>query len=298
MDRHRHYTPRELVEAATAQPAAAPGTRVAYSNTNYAVLGAIVERVAGMPFGAYLQTAVLDPLRLRHTRYGDRPGEARGYARDALESPVAPSSTSYAFAAAGMSSNVPDLLRWLAHVRAPYYGFFTAQMYGHEVIYASGSVDGYSAFALIAPQTRDALVILTNADALDLVPLAKSEFAALEPPTDRSFAAGFLPAQNEDAHVTRIVRGLLQDLQSGTVDAALLTPRFAAVLRGGNLRRWRERLQPLGAVASLGFTRRLISGSCRKVYYEITFAGGARMAIEVRLRESNLVDGLAVFDDR
>jgi hypothetical protein len=53
-------------------------------------------------------------------------------------------------------------------------------MYGYEVEYASGSVNGYSSFALIAPKTHDMLVILTNADELDLIPLAKSVFAAIE----------------------------------------------------------------------------------------------------------------------
>jgi len=181
LDRHRAYTPAQLVAAVAQRPLIfEPGTSWSYSNTNYILLGMIVERVTGMPYAAYLQHAVLDPLDLRDTRYGDQPDEARGYARDTLNMPVAPSSTSFGYAAAGLSSNVSDLLTWLPFVHPPYYGFFIAHMYGYEVVYATGSVNGYSCFAMIVPQTHDAIVILTNADELDVIPLGKSIFADLE----------------------------------------------------------------------------------------------------------------------
>ena len=180
LDRHTAYAPEDLVASVASKPLSfVPGRSFAYSNTNYALLGMIVARTSGVPYGQYLQQTILTPLQLEHTRYGDQSNEARGYARDTLNEPVAPSSTSFAYAAAGLTSNVPDLLRWLAVVREPYYGFFIAHMYGYEVVYATGSVDGYSSFAMIVPQTGEAIVILTNADELDVIPLAKSVFAAL-----------------------------------------------------------------------------------------------------------------------
>ncbi len=181
LDRHREYTPGQLVGAAATQPLLfEPGTQWSYSNTNYVLLGMIVERVSGVPYPAYLQSAILTPLQLHATTYGDEMSEARGYARDTLNSPVAPSTISFGYAAAAMSSNVPDLLRWVTRAGEPYYGFFESHMYGEIVVYAIGNVNGYSSVALIAPQRRDAIVILCNADELDLIPLAKSAFAALE----------------------------------------------------------------------------------------------------------------------
>lgn len=180
LDRHRTYAPADLVAAVASQPLGfAPGRSFSYSNTNYALLGMIVERIAGVPYQTYLQRAILGPMRLHDTRYGDQLGEARGYARDTLNVPVAPSSTSFGYAAAGVTSNVPDLLRWIATVREPYYGFFVAHMYGYQVVYATGSVNGYSSLAMTVPQTSETIVILTNADELDVIPLAKSLFAAL-----------------------------------------------------------------------------------------------------------------------
>lgn len=183
LSRSEAYAPAQLIAAIASQPLLfQPGTQYAYSNTNYVLLGMAVERVTGTPYGEYVQSQILDPLGLTHTRYGDQPREARGYARDTLNAPVARSSTAYAYAAAGMTSNALDLVRWLQSVPNPYYGFSPAQLYGYDVYFASGTVDGYSSFALIDPRTSDQLAILTNADALDLAPLAMDVFAALEPP--------------------------------------------------------------------------------------------------------------------
>lgn len=46
-----------------------PGETFEYTNLNYAILGALVEEVSGMPFEAYMQQAVLDPLGLTNTTF-------------------------------------------------------------------------------------------------------------------------------------------------------------------------------------------------------------------------------------
>jgi D-alanyl-D-alanine carboxypeptidase len=46
-----------------------PGTQASYSNTNYLVLGEIVERVTGRPLARVLHDRVFRPLGLRATRY-------------------------------------------------------------------------------------------------------------------------------------------------------------------------------------------------------------------------------------
>lgn len=183
LDMHAEYTPAQLVNALAAEPLDfPPGTQFEYSNTNYILLGAVIERASGVDYGSYLRQAILMPMQLHSTRYGDARNEARGYATDTLHLPIAPSSLSYAYAAAGMSSNVPDLLRFLQSAAEPYYGFLRADMNGTPIVYASGFVPGYSAFEMIVPQTRDTIVILTNADKTDLIPLAQDLLAALEAP--------------------------------------------------------------------------------------------------------------------
>jgi N-acyl-D-amino-acid deacylase len=63
-----------------------PGARQAYSNFGFNVLGRVIERVSGQPYGAYVRDHVLAPagitrMRLGRTRLADRaPGEVRYYA--------------------------------------------------------------------------------------------------------------------------------------------------------------------------------------------------------------------------
>ena len=62
-----------------------PGTRYAYSNFGYCVLGRLIEKVSGMSYGAYVQRYVLVPagikdMRLGRTALGDAtPGEVHYY---------------------------------------------------------------------------------------------------------------------------------------------------------------------------------------------------------------------------
>jgi D-alanyl-D-alanine carboxypeptidase len=45
-----------------------PGKNWAYSHTNFVMLGAILERVAGMPYASLLEKLIISPLALRDTR--------------------------------------------------------------------------------------------------------------------------------------------------------------------------------------------------------------------------------------
>jgi CubicO group peptidase (beta-lactamase class C family) len=62
---------------------AEPGTRFDYSNSNYIVLGAIIERIAGMQFETYVQRFIFDPAGMTSTCYceQDAPRRATPYSR-------------------------------------------------------------------------------------------------------------------------------------------------------------------------------------------------------------------------
>ena len=69
----------------------APGTRQAYSNFGFNVLGRVIGHVAGQPYDAYVRDHVLAPagiraMRLGRTRLADRaPGEVRYYAPPGMD---------------------------------------------------------------------------------------------------------------------------------------------------------------------------------------------------------------------
>ena len=48
----------------------APGERWRYNNSGYVLLGAVIEKVAGMSYESFLQKNIFDPLGLKNTFYG------------------------------------------------------------------------------------------------------------------------------------------------------------------------------------------------------------------------------------
>jgi CubicO group peptidase (beta-lactamase class C family) len=96
----------------------APGTRWSYSNSAYVVLGLIVARASGMPYGDFLRQRIFKPLRMDFTIvYEKRKNEinhrAYGHTRDAtLFRETDQSSTSATLGDGGIYSNLEDLAKW------------------------------------------------------------------------------------------------------------------------------------------------------------------------------------------
>jgi D-alanyl-D-alanine carboxypeptidase len=78
------WTPQQLIEIADELGATSePGTEMQYSNTNYAIVGLVVEAATGHTLGAEMQTRIFDTLHLDHTTFAVDttldPQLARGY---------------------------------------------------------------------------------------------------------------------------------------------------------------------------------------------------------------------------
>jgi CubicO group peptidase (beta-lactamase class C family) len=96
----------------------APGTGWAYSNSGYVMLGLIVAKVSGKPYGAFLQERIFAPLKMNHTIvYQEGKNEvanrAFGHSKEgnALKE-IDQSSTSATLGDGGMYSNLEDLTKW------------------------------------------------------------------------------------------------------------------------------------------------------------------------------------------
>ena len=64
------YRNEDLVKAALSKaPVFAPGTSIGYSNTNYIILGMMVEAVTGQSIAAQITKRIITPLGLTETRY-------------------------------------------------------------------------------------------------------------------------------------------------------------------------------------------------------------------------------------
>lgn len=76
-----HWSPRALVKIAVSHRAQfAPGTRYSYSNTNYLLVGMVIEAVTGDSVTRELEKRIFRPLHLTSTSFQTRPGLSPPYA--------------------------------------------------------------------------------------------------------------------------------------------------------------------------------------------------------------------------
>lgn len=132
-----------------------PGTRYAYSNYGYCLLGRIIEKVTGQPYETYVRTAVLDPAGASGMRLG------RSLAADRADREV----TYYDYAGAPQAVSV--FAAGTEYVPWPYGGFAIEPMDAHGGWLASAAdllrvllvVDGRTeAPDILQPATIDLMV--------------------------------------------------------------------------------------------------------------------------------------------
>ena len=134
-------------------PLGPPGEQFSYSNEGFALLGAIVERVSGLPYATYVRERILEPLGMSRSTF-DRavlaPGAALATFHVLRETPhgrrpvPAPQGnyTPLWHAAGGLNSTVRDLLRYLELFR-------TGGLSGGVRLLSEAGIA-----AMVAPRTR------------------------------------------------------------------------------------------------------------------------------------------------
>jgi CubicO group peptidase (beta-lactamase class C family) len=111
------HTSAQLVEKIASKPLDfTPGSKFVYSNSNFLVLGAVIERVSGVSYDAFLNQRVFGPAGMKSSGYEVIAGRklAKGYVREGSSFREADKSeTSVRFSAGGLYSSAPDLLRFV-----------------------------------------------------------------------------------------------------------------------------------------------------------------------------------------
>jgi D-alanyl-D-alanine carboxypeptidase len=167
-----------------------PGTRFSYSNSNYFLLGAIIEQISGIPYASFMAERIFVPLGLTHTAYEghERDGSKRveGYSGKAKARVV---HMTQPYAAGGLVSNVDDLARWDAAVAAGAllkpetwkqifarpklrsgqasdyaYGWVLGRFDGRATQEHIGGINGFSTFAMRFPEEKLFAAALSNND--------------------------------------------------------------------------------------------------------------------------------------
>lgn len=182
-------TPAGFVDTFTARPLAfQPGARFSYSNSNYFVLGYVIELVSGQRYERFLEEQIFRPLRLANTGYDSTDkllkGRASGYSSNGGERINALAmDMSVPYAAGALYSTAADLLAWTealhagrllstaslramttAHTSGYGYGLMSSRANDRRVIGHGGAIDGFMAELVHYPDERITVVVLRNAD--------------------------------------------------------------------------------------------------------------------------------------
>jgi len=172
----------------------APGSRYEYSNSNYALLGYMIEQVTGQRYADYLEEHFFHPLGMVHTYYANDTtliqNRAAGYTRGSkgfLNAPYL--SMTHPYAAGSLLSTVEDLAKWQQALQAHRlvkketldraytryrlsggqpsdygYGFRLGYIQESPSIWHGGLINGFKSISLYLPDGDVHVVVLTNWD--------------------------------------------------------------------------------------------------------------------------------------
>lgn len=164
-----------------------PGANFTYSNSNYLILGLLIEELTGMDYNDYVKQNVMTPLGMNQTTIGaddiQDTGFAKGY-KNGVE--VAPYLMELAFSAGEFESTIADLEKWgdalmgnsflSADEKTDYFaaayteddfftvgmGWFTIKLDGTLIYNHGGNIDGFTSIIALLPETNSMIIMLSN----------------------------------------------------------------------------------------------------------------------------------------
>jgi CubicO group peptidase (beta-lactamase class C family) len=222
MDLHIPCAPGDLVAAIKLQRRLnfEPGSRFAYSNTNFLLLGRIVEKLSGGTLGQFVENRILAPLGMTRSRLVEStaepvPGLATGY----LPKDGGYLRAGHAFpqgGEGGLVSCIADLARWD-------HNFTTGQVGGTalgealavQAAYSGGGLNSYARGLQVKPYRG-----LRTVDHGGLWPGFKTEFLRV-PALDLTIIA---IANNAAVDCYRLAHRVLDGVVDGRADVQPIPP--------------------------------------------------------------------------
>lgn len=203
-----NLTPEKIVQILKNKPLRfEPGEEYEYRNSNYALLGCIIENVSGMKYEAFLKKHILKPLRMRSTgQYKNDSkleNKAKGYFMYRALLPMGYTDMSTGYAAWDMYSTVEDLYKWdqalyterlvsnetLEKIFTPYaqnygYGWLISEIEknGHiqQVVSHDGHGGGFTDRIIRNIDDKTTIIVLCNRGGQDLTTLIRDIYEVLE----------------------------------------------------------------------------------------------------------------------
>ncbi|MFT3932227.1 MAG: serine hydrolase domain-containing protein [Chitinophagaceae bacterium] len=164
----------------------APGSKAAYSNSNYVLLSFILEDVYHKSYEAILTEKIIKPLQLQHFQFGDKQiapnNKAISYNFEAGWNAAAETDLSIPMGAGGILSSAEDLAKVMyaifqgkiistqmlqkmkTQVDGYGFGLFEKNIAGKKAYTHDGAIDGFNSYFYFIPETQTIYVLLSNAE--------------------------------------------------------------------------------------------------------------------------------------
>ncbi|MBL4639813.1 MAG: beta-lactamase family protein [Kordiimonadaceae bacterium] len=244
----------------------APNTQFSYSNAAYAMLGILVEKLTGKPYGDMLNTRVFGPAGMKNSQVNDIhqiiPHRSQGYIirdekllRDYYVSPTLSQT-----ADGSLLFNVLDMAAWdnaLFYAnsvlpaktasemwkRRPFsdataqksgygYGWGISEVRGHKVYSHSGGWQGFSTYYIHIPAKDLSVVVLANLEGANSGTISKKILGTLD-----SALASYLPIKDSKPELTSAHQKAVTAYLAGDALGKAFSKKAAKALNGINQKR-------------------------------------------------------------
>jgi D-alanyl-D-alanine carboxypeptidase len=267
-----------------------PGTRWQYSNTNFVIAGAIIEKITGRPLIDFLRERIFSKLGMQSPIDVDaQPWSALdplGYTRFALGPPrvAVPEGPKWIFAAGELAMTPSDMAVWdislmngavlkpallkelttevhLKNGAGTGYGLGLgiASQNGRRVWAHGGGTSGFISSNTTYPDDRLAITVFTNQDDPAAQDIARDLRRILLAPERDPASANSL----------ELIKTVYAQLSSGKLDRSLLTNDANAYFTPEALADYAASLKPLGAPVSIEETSATERGGMSYRYYKV-----------------------------
>ncbi len=292
-----------------------PGTKWEYSNTNYYMLGYIVQRVSGMPWSAYIRQHIFARANMSESSFmQDEPGMAdlaTGYTRYKNRIDPTGNYAGWAGGAGAIVSTAADLAKWDAALfngkiisavdlklmtspgplpaldgNARYgFGWVIDSYDGQARLWHNGGTIGFSASNEVYPKQSQAIVVLSNRES-GTDSIAQKTFDTLHPEfvaTQNKAAAG------EDRAVTARIKITYSSLMSGHLDRAQFTKEAQKGITPDAVAPLKQLVAPMGRAETWVYRGSQEKNGATTYTYRVTFSSGMMLNVYMTLDKNNKI---------
>ena len=297
----RDFAPAELIALVRDRPMDfAPGAKWRYNNSGYVLLGMIVEKIAGQPWGTVLDTRIFAPTGMATARVNDLraivPHRAQGYTWTSgtlqhgdYVSPTQP------YAAGAMLVSVLDLAKWdQALVKRPLlspaslaamyqpapladgtshpygFGWDVGPYRGHARYGHGGGIPGFSTYYARLIDDTLSVIVLANEGSGAAERIANG-IAEVYVPALRDAAPGPIPDTNPTQ--SAFLRSVITTMGTGTGDKTWFTPDAQAFFFPDRIKEGTYRIGGFGALRAFDLMEDSTTDKGRVRAYLAAFEG-------------------------